>query len=332
MRAYVLEKSAKRPHLTDRSPPPLGAGEVRVRTTAVSIHPVDLETAAGGNAMLLPHARPFVPGVDLVGSVVEVGAGVRDFQAGDRVLTYRGIAAQGAFAEEVVVSAAELARAPAGHTDAELACLPLPALCALQAVDEAGLGGPSRVLVHGGYGGVGSVAVQVLARLGHEVYATASAADAEAVRALGATRVINFQSERFESVLSGLDLVLDTVGGDTLSRSFAVVRKGGAVASLRAMPEPATLRAAGLHVPWFMAALLPLMGWSARRKAQAAGARLFPQVTVPNGARLARLAGLATNRAFQVRIHTTLPFDALPAALDLAASGKARGRVVVQVA
>lgn len=328
MHAYVLEPSAKRPTLVERPRRAPGPGEVRVRTSAVSIHPVDLETADGGNKMLLPHARPFVPGVDFAGVVDAVGDGV-DLAEGDVVYGYRGVAGQGAFAEAFVASATEVARAPAGHTPEQLACLPLPALCALQALDEAGLGTPGRVLVHGGAGGVGAIAVQVFARLGHHVTATASARDAEWVADLGARDLVDYRRERFEDVVSDQDLVFDTVGGDTLDRSFGVVRPGGTVVSLRAMPGVEALRGAGMHVPWLLGPVLSLLGWGARRKAHRAEAALVGQVTVPSAARLAVLTELAGDRRLQTRIDRTFPFDALPSAMDHAASGSARGRVVV---
>jgi NADPH:quinone reductase-like Zn-dependent oxidoreductase len=331
MRAHILETSATRPRLVEVDRPAPGPGGVLVRTTAVAINPLDVETAAGGNAMVLPIKRPFVLGVDFVGRVEALGPETQGLGVGDRVFGYRGMAAQGAFAELQQVPVADLARAPEGMSDEELAALPLPALCALQAVDEAGLRRPGRVLVHGGAGGVGSVAVQVYARLGHEVVATASAADAAWVERLGAKRVIDFGAERFETLVKDVDLVLDTVGGEVLTRSFRVMAPGGVVCSLRAMPTAAAMRAGGLRVPWFFAPVLPLMGLRAQGQARAAGARLVAQVTVPSGARLGTLRGLVGDAPFAVRIHQTFAFDALSAALDLAASGKARGRLIVTV-
>ena len=332
MRIQILEKSAKRPRLAEGDIPRPGPGQVLVRTTAVGLHPVDVETADGGNAMVLPVQRPFIPGVDFVGWVEALGQGTEGFRAGERVYGYRGIATQGAFAACQCVQAGDLALAPEGATDRELATLPLPALCALQALDEAGLTRPGRVLVHGGAGGVGSIAVQVYARLGHEVTATASAADAQWVQDLGASRVIDFKSERFDDLVTGQDLVLDTIGGEVLTRSFRVVAPGGFVCSLRAMPTAATMRAAGLHVPWFFGPLLPLMRLRTQRQADAAGAHLVGQVTVPSGARLEKLRLLIGDRPFQVRIHQALPFDKLGEGLDLIATGKARGRVIVHLA
>ena len=123
--------------------------------------------------------------------------------------------------------------------------------------------------------------------------------------------------------------MLDTVGGETLARSFAVVRSGGAVVSLCAMLAADALRGAGFAVPWFMGALLPVMSWKNSRRARSAGVRLSGQVTLPSRARLETLAGIAASRGLQVSIDRTFPFEELPQALDHAASGKARGRVVV---
>lgn len=183
--------------------------------------------------------------------------------------------------------------------------------------------------MHGGAGGVGGVAVQVFARRGHHVIATAGPADLDRVRQLGAAEVIDYTAARFEDAAHDLDLVFDTVGGETLARSPATLRPGGTLVSLRAMPAVADARAAGLRVPWFMAMVLPLVGMGARRKARSAGVRLVGQVTTPSGARLEALTALARPRPLETRIDRTFPFAELPAAMDHAASGKARGRVVV---
>lgn len=329
MNAYVLEKSAKAPTLVSRPAPTPAPGEIAVQTLAVAIHPVDLETASGGNAMMLPMKRPFVPGCDLVGAVAALGDGVSDLSVGEVVYAYRGVPVQGAFAEQVCLPRADVARAPTGYTVERLATLPLPALCALQALDDTGTGAGASVLVHGGAGGVGSIAVQVFAASGLTVTATASARDADWVRELGAQEVIDYKATRFEDVVQGADLVFDTVGGDTLKRSMAAVRPGGAVVSLSAMPTAAALRSAGMAVPTVLGWIVPLMGWGNQRRARSAGARLVGQVTVQSGARLDRLTAIATQRQLDSRVDRVFPWDALPAAMAHAGSGEARGRVVV---
>jgi len=331
MRAYVLKKSTPAPVVVERPSPAPGQGEVLVKTRAVAIHPVDLETRDGKNAMMLKMKRPFVPGVDFVGTVAGVGAGVADLAEGDTVYGYRGVGTMGAFAEELVVRRDELARAPAGDV-ASLATVPLPALCALQAIDAAQLDGGAVVLVHGGAGGVGSVAVQVFAACGYEVVATASSKDATWVKGLGATRVIDYRTTRFEDAVNDVDLVFDTIGGETLKRSFGVVRVGGMVVSLNAMPDKHVLLDAGFKVPGPLGFLLPVLSWATRRRAKKAGARFVAQVTVPSAARLQQAAAIADRRGgLETRLDQTFGFEELPAAMDHAASGKARGRVVVTV-
>ncbi|MEO1267258.1 MAG: NADP-dependent oxidoreductase [Myxococcota bacterium] len=331
MRAYVLEKKSRVPVLHERPEVAVGPGEVMVRTQAVAIHPVDLETRDGSNAMMLPFKRPFVPGVDYVGTVMGVGAGVTDLDEGMRVYGYRGVATMGAFSEVLAVPRSELAQAPKGFGVEQVATFALPSLCALQALDEAELKQPGTVLVHGGAGGVGSVAVQLLASYGHRITATASAKNAAWVHKLGAQEVIDYRTTRFEEVMRDVDLVFDTVGSDTLKRSFQVVRPGGTVVSISAMPQAQVLRDAGFNLPLLLGWALPLMTWSIRRTARRAGAKLVGQVTVPSGVRLAEAARIAEERGLETRIDRVFPFEQLPQAIDHMESG-ARGRVVVRMA
>ena len=200
--------------------------------------------------------------------------------------------------------------------------------CARQGLDAAGVSAAQRVLVHGGAGGVGSLAVRIAAARGAHVTATVGPRDVERVRALGAERAIDYTAARFEEVAGEQDVVFDTVGGDTLARSFAVVKAGGVVASLHGAPSVETMRAAGLRPPWFLGLLLPLVGWGTSRKAAAAKARFLPQVTVPDGPALTEVAGLVLARPV---IDRTFPFAELPAAFARLTSGEARGRVCLSV-
>lgn len=324
MRAWVHERSSKQPVLRDLPEPKPGPGEVLVEVEAVSLHPVDAETAAGGNAMLLPLSRPFVGGVDLVGRV----AGPGDLPVGTRVYAYRGVPTQGAWAERVAVPRAHLAPAPELDL-ATLACMPLPVLCALQALDAHPVPEGARVLVLGGYGGVGSAAVQVFAGRGLRVVATARGANAEAVRGLGAEEGIDPGRERLEDRVRDVDLVFDTVGGEALQRAFGVVRRGGAVVSLSALPPLDAMVEAGMSVPLPLRWVLPAAAWWAGRAARSAGVAFAGQVTVPSGSRLAEATALAARRGFRARVGATLPWDRLADGLALVASGKAGGRVVV---
>lgn len=332
MRAHVLTKFGKSNAVhafVECKERPLAPGEVRVDVEAVALNPVDLKTREGEPKMLLPFAPPFVLGSDLVGKVVAVAGDVTTLRVGDAVYAHAGMDRMGAFAEQVVLPADRVALRPSGLTAEEAACLPLPGLCALAALDAGEVGEGSRVLVHGGGGGVGSLAVQLASQRGAEVFATVGTQDLERARALGASRPIDHRSERFEDAARDMDFVLDTVGGDTLARSWRVVKRGGVVASLHVPPDAGALVAAGLRAPFFLRLVLPLVTRGARAAAARAGARLVASLTVPSAAGLARITRAAEGPGLRVRVDEVFPFEALGAAFDHVQSGKARGRVVL---
>lgn len=150
MRAHVLTKYGKTNAVLafhERPQPALGAGEVRIDVEAVALNPVDLKTREGEPKMLLPFSPPFVLGSDLAGKVLEVGSDVKELRVGDAVYAYAGMDRMGAFAETVVLPADRVARRPGQASALEAACLPLPGLCALQALDAGNVDKSSRVLV-----------------------------------------------------------------------------------------------------------------------------------------------------------------------------------------
>jgi NADPH:quinone reductase-like Zn-dependent oxidoreductase len=236
----------------------------------------------------------------------------------------------GAFAQAVVLEATRVAKAPSKASIAEAAALPLPALCALQAIEAGRVGRGSKVLIHGGLGAVGSLALQLAAHRGAQVAVTASASNAERARALGADQVIDYRAQRFEDELRDLDFVFDTVGGDTLKRSWAVLRRGGSLATLHVPPDAETLAKAGLKAGLLLKLALPLVTLAPRRAAAKVGATLLPQVTTPNARQLDAIAALYDAGALKTTIERAFPFDEFSQALAYFASGKAKGRVVVE--
>ncbi|MER5474357.1 NADP-dependent oxidoreductase [Streptomyces sp. NPDC002685] len=182
---------------------------------------------------------PIVPSKEVSGVVAEIGHGVADFRPGDAVYGLIPFTRDGAAAEYVTVPAAVLAAKPGSLDHERTAALPLAGLTAWQGlVTHAGVAPGQRVLVHGGAGGVGSFVVQVAAALGAEVTATAAARDADFVRGLGARSVIDYAGRRFEDEVKDADVVFDTVGGDTLDRSWQVLRPGGVLVGIVAPPTP----------------------------------------------------------------------------------------------
>ncbi|MFF4354417.1 NADP-dependent oxidoreductase [Streptomyces sp. NPDC001530] len=182
---------------------------------------------------------PIIPSKEVSGVVAELGQEVTDWAVGDEVYGLIPFTRDGAAAEFVAVPAAVLAAKPPRLDHDRAAALPLAGLTAWQGlVGHGGLRSGSRVLVHGGAGGVGSVAVQLAAALGASVTATAAAGAADFVRELGAEQVVDYRTERFEEHVKDMDLVFDTVGGDTQDRSWQVLRPGGLLVSIVAPPDP----------------------------------------------------------------------------------------------
>jgi NADPH:quinone reductase-like Zn-dependent oxidoreductase len=333
MRAHTLKKYGKSNvvhSFEERSETTLAQGEVRIDVEAAALNPVDLKTREGEPKMLLPFVPPFVLGSDLVGKVVAVGSNVTTLRVGDAVYAYAGMDRMGAFAEHVVLPAARVARRPSALSVEEAACVPLPGLCALAALDAGKVDKGSRVLVHGGVGGVGSIAVQLASQRGAEVFATVGTSDLERARALGVSHPIDYRTQRFEDAARDMDFVFDTVGDDTLKRSWSVVKRGGVVASLHVPPEADALAAAGLRTPFILRLLLPLITRGAHAAAAKAGARLVPILSAPSAAGLERVTSAAEGPGLRVAVDKVFPFEALGAAFDHLTSGKARGRTVLK--
>ncbi|HUF19339.1 MAG TPA: NADP-dependent oxidoreductase [Burkholderiales bacterium] len=219
--------------------PVAGAGELLVRVKAAGVNPVDASIRSGSRPRLSPK-RPLVPGFDVAGIVETVGEGVHGFAEGDAVYAMLDLARGGAYAEFAVVKASEAAFKPQALDFDEAAGVPLVALTAYQAlIDTAGLQAGQTLLIQGGSGGVGSYAIQLAKSAGARVIAVASERNQAYMQRLGADVAVDYGSQRFEDIARDVDVVLDTVGGETQARSFAVLKRGGWLVSIREAPSQA---------------------------------------------------------------------------------------------
>ncbi len=212
--------------------PSLPADAVHVRIEAAGLNPLDLKLIAGYLQQVFPFTFPYVPGTDFSGVIAAVGAQVQHLRVGERVYGRSSPVAGGAFAAELVIAASEVCLIPADMSFEQAASLPTTYGTAHEALFEVGaLKAGERVLVHAAAGGVGSMAVQLAHQAGAHVIATASELNLELVKSLGAHEVIDYRKQDF-SALRDIDLVLDPMGGETLEKSWGVLRAGGRIASL----------------------------------------------------------------------------------------------------
>jgi NADPH:quinone reductase-like Zn-dependent oxidoreductase len=237
MKAVLFEKHGGPEvlHLAEVPDPIAGPGEVVVDIHAASVNAADYKVRLGqGNYNL---AFPHILGRDFSGVVSTVGAGVTDFAVGDAVFGVTDQGIEGAYAEEIAIKAAIIAKKPSRLGHAEAAAMGLTSLTALWAIeDTAQLKAGETILIQGGAGGVAGFAIQLAQHLGATVITTASARNHDYVRQLGADRVIDYNAEDFAAVVTGCDVVFDTVGGDVQVRSYAVMKPGGRLVWIAAAP------------------------------------------------------------------------------------------------
>jgi NADPH:quinone reductase-like Zn-dependent oxidoreductase len=220
--------------------------EALVRVIASGVNPADPLTLSGKYAREFGTSLPLIPGYDIAGIVEKTGAKVTKLKAGDPVYGYPTFG--GGWAEYVTVKEWEVAAKPKSLKFVEAAAVPMGALTAWQAlVDTAQLQAGQTILVHGGSGGVGSFAVQIAKARGARVIATASTANQDLLKQLGAEVAIDYTKTRFEDVAKDVDAVLDPVGKETLARSYGVVKKSGILMSLVARSNPVELEKRGIR-------------------------------------------------------------------------------------
>lgn len=286
--------------------PQVGKGEVLIRVHAAGVNPLDWKVRSGSLNGSIEHKLPLIPGWDVSGVVEEIGPGVSKFRKGDEVFAMSDPARNGAYAEYIAVRATALALKPTSLYHVRAAAVPLSALAAWQSLFALGHLQPGQsILIHGGSGGVGHWAVQ-LAKWRHAyVIATASTKNQEMLRKLGVHHAIDYTTQAFEDVAQRMDVVLDTIGGDTQERSWPVLKKGGALISLVQPPL--------------------------KRKARVYGVRGMMGSVQPDGAQLQKLAQLIDSARMSPMIDRVLPLSEVRRAHELSERRHARGKIVLRV-
>jgi NADPH:quinone reductase-like Zn-dependent oxidoreductase len=282
-----------------RPVPRPGAGEVLIRVRAAGVNPVDWKIAKRRLGM--------VPGTDVSGTIDTVGEGVTGWKAGDQVL---GFARQsGSYAEYAVVPVGSLAKKPLSMTFEQAAGVPIAGETAYRALHESGkIASGQTVLIHGAAGGVGSAAVQIAKAAGARVIGTASPNNHEFLRSIGVDQVIDYKSQKFEEVVKGVDLVLNTADADTNARSIGVVRPGGVLVSVVGPPNAEACAAAKIRC-----------------------ARPDRDSGASNAELLARVVELADAGKFKVFVDESYALADASKAWDESRTGHVRGKLIIKV-
>jgi NADPH:quinone reductase-like Zn-dependent oxidoreductase len=328
MKAYVVARYKQPLALADLPEPALGDHDVLIDIHAAGVNSLDAKIRTGEFKLLLPYKTPFPLGHDLAGVVTAAGPKVTRLAVGDEVYSRPRDGRVGTFAERLAVHEDDVARKPSSLTMAEAAAAPLVALTAWQAlVDVAKVTPGQKVLIHAGSGGVGTYAIQLAKHLGAGVATTTGTSNVGWVRDLGADLVIDYRTQRFEELVSGYDVVLDSQGGDTLARSLRVLRPGGIAVGIAGPPDPDFARRQGLALPLRLA--ITAMSHRTRRAAQKLGVRYSFLFMRPSGDQLAQLAELIDSGVLRPVIDRSYPFEQTAEALAYVEGGRSKGKVVV---
>ncbi|MBC6314317.1 NADP-dependent oxidoreductase [Listeria grandensis] len=247
MKAVIIENYGGKDVLKEAEveTPKAGAGQVVVKLTATSINPIDWKLREGYLKQMMDWPFPIILGWDAAGVISEVGANVTDWKIGDKVFARPETTRFGTYAEYTVVDAPLLARIPDNVSFEEAASIPLAGLTAWQALfDHATLQAGEKVLIHAGAGGVGTLAIQLAKNAGAHVITTASEKNAAFLKELGADEVIDYKTTNFADVLTDVDVVFDTMGGDIQKDSFRVLKANtGRLISIVSEPDQAIAKA-----------------------------------------------------------------------------------------
>jgi NADPH:quinone reductase-like Zn-dependent oxidoreductase len=330
MKAFILDRYEKTGSLRfgEMPEPELRDNDVLVEVHAAGVNVLDSKIRNGEFKLILPYRLPLILGNDVAGVVVRVGRKVRRFEAGDEVYARPAQDRIGAFAEFIAMHEADVARKPKNLTMEEAASIPLVGLTAWQVlVERARLKKGQKVLIHAGSGGVGTFAIQLAKHIGATVATTTSSANLDLVRSLGADVVIDYRKEEFEKVLSGYDVVLNSLGADTLEKSLELLEPGGQLISISGPPDVAFAKANGSN--WLLQQVMRLASFGIRRKARRARVSYSFVFVRANGEQLREITSLIEAGIIRPVLDRVFPFEGTNDALAYSETGRSKGKVVV---
>ncbi|MFL0497827.1 NADP-dependent oxidoreductase [Priestia megaterium] len=330
MRAMVIDRYGKVPmRLAEMPTPDIGEYEVLAEIHAASINPVDFKIRDGKVKLLVKYKMPLILGNDFSGVVAKVGAKVTRFKVGDEIYARPRKSKIGTFAEYIAIHEDDIALKPKNLSFEEAASIPLVGLTSYQALtDILQLQKGQKILIQAGAGGVGTFAIQLAKLMGATVATTASEAGANLVKSLGADEIINYKTEKFEEILKNYDAVFDTLGGETLEKSFGIIKGGGKIVSVSGLPNARFGKEYGsgfFKTLLFSAASHKLTALEKKHNVQYTF--LFMK---PSGEQLRIIANFIETGKIKPIIDRVFPFEDAQKAMEYAESGRAKGKIILK--
>ena len=331
MKAYVIKRYGKNPlELVDVPLPTVGDKDLLVEIRAASINPVDFKIRDGKLKVLLNYDMPLIMGNDFAGVVTKVGSQTTRFKVGDEVYARAPENRIGSFAEFIAIDEDAVALKPQKLSFNEAASIPLVGLTSYQAMyDVLKLKPGQKILIHAGSGGVGTFAIQLAKSIGAFVATTTSESGQQLVKSLGADKVINYKKENFEEVLSDFDAVFDTLGGDSLKKSFTILKRGGEIVSVSGVPNARFANEQGFGILKTM--IFSLISLGLRKLENKFGVRYTFLFMKSSGEQLRAITNLIDAGKVNPVIDQVFPFNEVQSAIEYSEQGRAKGKIIVIV-
>lgn len=332
MKAFIVDRYKKKGALRfgEMPEPALQDHDVLVEVHAAGLNLLDSKIRNGEFKLILPYRPPFILGHDVAGTIVRVGSKAKQFKPGDEIYARPRDGRIGTFAEAISINEADVARKPKNLSMEDAASIPLVGLTAWQVlVERAKLKKGQKILIHAGSGGVGTFAIQLAKHLGATVATTTSTANVDLVRSLGADIVIDYKKQNFEKVLSGYDVVLNSLDSDTLHRSLSVLKPGGQLISISGPPDAAFAKELGLN--WILQQVMRVLSFGIRRKARLQNIDYSFLFMRASGAQLSQITTLIEAGVIRPVIDRSFPFEATNEALAYIETGRSKGKVVLKL-
>ena len=332
MKAFILDRYARAKGLRagEMPNPELRDEDVLVQIHAAGVNLLDSKIRNGEFKLFLPYRLPLILGNDVAGVVVRVGSRVRRFKPGDEVYARPGQDRIGAFAEFIAMKEDDVAIKPKELTMEEAASIPLVGLTAWQAlIEKANLQKGQKILIHAGSGGVGTFAIQLAKHLGAVVATTTSAANVDLVKSLGADIVVDYKKDDFATILWDYDVVLNSLGKDTLEKSLGVLKPGGRLISISGPPDLDFAKEQKLG--WGFRQVMRFLSAGIRKRAKRHRVSYSFLFMRANGGQLREITSLIDSGIIRPVMDRVFPFENTNEALAYVETGRAKGKVVVKV-
>ena len=323
------DKNSTSLSMVEINKPHVASGQVLVKVLTAGVNPVDNMISRGEVKLIVPYKLPFIAGNEVVGVIEEIDSSVKGFNIGDRVFSRLPLNSIGAFAEYVAVDAQAIAKVPEYLSDEEAAGVPLTALTSMQALELMGIKPGETIFISGGTGSVGAMAIPIAKAQGLTVITSGSVDSKDRVLELGVDKFIDYKTEDYTKVLSNIDHVLDTLGGDETEKQMSIMKKGGHLVSLRAMPNGSFAKR--MRLPIWKQILFTIAGRKFDKLAEKYGIHYHFIFVQSNGDQLNEVANILSKLELKPSIDSVYPFEEVNSALDKVANGHSRGKTVLSI-